>query len=196
MYITFDTYNKMKNGRNTNASEQFQNSNRKIVERGEIDTLNSQIHDLSLYWLGTDIAYTIRVLDFGIVPSVWYYLILILSINEYLQHRFPVSSEHLWNLLGQLEQGWSTMKGLSPVITLEGIYYKFQEEFEDTKWVIRIRISMKTDKTMVKRYQRGNQNPYIDEEQTKQWSKDTKWVIRIRISMKNRQNNGQKIPKG
>ena len=75
----------MKNGRNTNASEQFQNSNRKIVE----------IHDLSLYWLGTDIAYTIRVLDFGIVPSVWYYLILILSINEYLQHRFPVSSEHL-----------------------------------------------------------------------------------------------------
>jgi hypothetical protein len=88
------------------------------------------------------------------------------------------------------------MKGLSPVITLEGIYYKFQEEFEDTKWVIRIRISMKTDKTMVKRYQRGNQNPYIDEEQTKQWSKDTKWVIRIRISMKNRQNNGQKISNG
>ena len=38
----------------------------------------------------------------------------------------------------------------------------------------------------------GNQNPYIDEEQTKQWSKDTKGVIRIRISMKNRQNNGQK----
>jgi hypothetical protein len=86
---------------------------------------------------------------------VWYYLILILSINEYLQHRFPVSSEHLWNLLGQLEQGWSTMKGLSPIITLERNYYKFQEEFEDTKW-----------------------------------------VIRIRISMKNRQNNGQKIPKG
>jgi hypothetical protein len=74
---------------------------------------------------------------------VWYYLILILSINEYLQHRFPVSSEHLWNLLGQLEQGWSTMKGLSPIITLERNYYKFQEEFEDTKWVIRIRISMK-----------------------------------------------------
>ena len=38
----------------------------------------------------------------------------------------------------------------------------------------------------------GNQNPYIGEEQTTQWSKDTKWVIRIRISMKNRQNNGQK----
>jgi hypothetical protein len=49
---------------------------------------------------------------------------------------------------------------------------------------------------MVKRYQRGNQNPNIKEEQTTQWSKDTKGVIRIRISKKNRQNNGQKIPKG
>ena len=44
------------------------------------------------------------------------------------------------------------------------------------------------------RYQRGNQNPYIAE-QTKQWPKDTKGVIRIHISQ-NRQNNGQKIPKG
>ena len=33
---------------------------------------------------------------------------------------------------------------------------------------------------MVKRYQRGNQNPLIEEEQTTQWSKDTKGVIRIR----------------
>ena len=49
---------------------------------------------------------------------------------------------------------------------------------------------------MAKRYQRGNQNPYIEEEQTTQWSKDTKEVIRIRISKKNRQHNGQKIPKG
>ena len=49
---------------------------------------------------------------------------------------------------------------------------------------------------MVKRYQRGNQNPYIEEEQTTQWPKDTKGVIRIRISKKNRQHNGQKIPKG
>jgi hypothetical protein len=49
---------------------------------------------------------------------------------------------------------------------------------------------------MAKRYQRGNQNPYIEEEQTTQCSKDTKEVIRIRISKKNRQHNGQKIPKG
>ena len=46
----------------------------------------------------------------------------------------------------------------------------------------------------------GNQNPYIEEEQTTQWPKDTKGVIRIRISKKNRQHNGQKknlkIPKG
>jgi hypothetical protein len=32
---------------------------------------------------------------------------------------------------------------------------------------------------MDKRYQRGNQNPYIEDEQTTQWTKDTKGVIRI-----------------
>jgi sugar (pentulose or hexulose) kinase len=53
-----------------------------------------------------------------------------------------------------------------------------------------------TDNTMVKRYQRGNQNPYIEEEQTTQWSKETKGAIRIRKSRENRQHNGQKIPKG
>jgi hypothetical protein len=45
---------------------------------------------------------------------------------------------------------------------------------------------------MAKRYQRGKQNPYIEEEQTAQWPKDTKEVNRIRISKKNRQHNGQK----
>ena len=30
----------------------------------------------------------------------------------------------------------------------------------------------------------GNQNPYIEEEQTTQWAKDTKGVIRIHISKK------------
>ena len=44
---------------------------------------------------------------------------------------------------------------------------------------------------MAKRYQRGNQNLYI-EEQTIQWLQDTKGVIRIRISKKNRQHNDQK----
>jgi hypothetical protein len=48
---------------------------------------------------------------------------------------------------------------------------------------------------VAKRYQRGNQNPHIEEEQTTQWPKDTKGVIRIRISKKNRQHNGQTIPK-
>ena len=42
------------------------------------------------------------------------------------------------------------------------------------------------------RYQRRNQNPYIEEEQTTQWPKDTKGVIRIRVSKKDRQHNGQK----
>jgi hypothetical protein len=55
---------------------------------------------------------------------------------------------------------------------------KGQEEFEDTKGAIRIRISKnrqhndrkKKDKRTrrVGRYQRGNQNPYIEEEQTTQ----------------------------
>jgi hypothetical protein len=49
----------------------------------------------------------------------------------------------------------------------------------------------RTDNTMAKRYQRSNQNPYIEEEQTTQWTKDTKGVIRIRKS-KDRQHNGQK----
>ena len=70
---------------------------------------------------------------------------------------------------------------------------------------------------MAKRYQRGNQNlyieeelttqwpkdtkgviqnPYIEEELTTQWPKNTKGVIRICISKKNRQHDGQKIPKG
>jgi hypothetical protein len=91
----------------------------------------------------------------------------------------------------------------------------WEEEFEETKGVIRIRIlknrqhngqkipkgqsesvyRRRTDNTMAKRYQRGNQNPYIEEEQTTQWPKDTKGVIRIRISKKNRQHIGQKIPK-
>jgi hypothetical protein len=43
---------------------------------------------------------------------------------------------------------------------------------------------------MVKRYQRDNQNPPIEEGQTKQWLKDTKGIIRIHQSKKVRQNNG------
>ena len=49
---------------------------------------------------------------------------------------------------------------------------------------------------MVKRYQRCNHNPYIEEEHTTQWSKDTKGALRICISKKNIQRNGQQIPKG
>ena len=48
---------------------------------------------------------------------------------------------------------------------------------------------------MTKRYQKGNQNPYIEEGQAIQWPKDTKRVFRIRISRKDKQYNGQKIPK-
>ena len=48
---------------------------------------------------------------------------------------------------------------------------------------------------MAKRYQRGNHNPYI-EEQTTQWPKDTKGVIAIRISKKNRQHKAKKYQMG
>ena len=43
-------------------------------------------------------------------------------------------------------------------------------------------IHRRTDNTMTKRYQGGNQNLYIIEEQKTQWPKDTKGVIRICIS--------------
>jgi hypothetical protein len=43
----------------------------------------------------------------------------------------------------------------------------------------------RTDNTMAKRYQRGNPNPYIEEELTTQWPTDTKGVIGICISKKN-----------
>jgi hypothetical protein len=46
-----------------------------------------------------------------------------------------------------------------------------------------------SDNTMTKRYQRSNQNLYIEEEQTTQWPKDTKGVIRICILKKNRHYN-------
>ena len=38
--------------------------------------------------------------------------------------------------------------------------------------VIRIRISQTTQWSRVRRYQSGNQNPYIEEDQTKQWSRE------------------------
>jgi hypothetical protein len=44
--------------------------------------------------------------------------------------------------------------------------------------------------TMAKRYQRVNQNPCNEEEQTTQWPKDTKGIIRIRVTKKRRQHNG------
>ena len=88
---------------------------------------------------------------------------------------------------------------------------------KDTKGVIRIRVTKKsrqhngqkipkgqsesvygrrTENTMAKRYQRVNQNPCSEEEQTTQWPKDTKGLIRILVTKKSRQHNGQKIPKG
>ena len=78
------------------------------------------------------------------------------------------------------------------LITTKGVQ---QDEFEDTKGVIRIRISKKNIQHNVqKRYQKCNQHLYIKEEHATQWSKDTKGVIIIRISKKSIQHNGQKVP--
>jgi hypothetical protein len=44
----------------------------------------------------------------------------------------------------------------------------YQEEFEDTKGVIRIRISKK-DRQHNGQAKGGNQNPYIEEGQATQW---------------------------
>ena len=52
-------------------------------------------------------------------------------------------------------------------------------------------VNRRTDNTMAKRYQRGNQKSSI-EGQTTQWPKDTKGVVRSRQSKKDRQHNGQK----
>ena len=63
----------------------------------------------------------------------------------------------------------------------------FKEEFEDTKEVIRIRISKKNRKhnDHKKNYKRSNNDLQLEE------FEDTKGIIRIRNS-KERQHNGQK----
>jgi hypothetical protein len=49
-----------------------------------------------------------------------------------------------------------------------------------------------TIKRRVWRYQRGNQKPYIEEEQTTQWPKDRRTDNTMAKRQKNRQHNGQK----
>jgi hypothetical protein len=44
----------------------------------------------------------------------------------------------------------------------------------------------------VSRYQRCNQNPYTEEEQTTQWPKDRRTDNTMAKRQKNRQHNGQK----
>ena len=51
----------------------FQESNRKIVERGKIDTPNTPIHDYALSWLSTGTSIQCG----GVKPS----LLLILNFN-------------------------------------------------------------------------------------------------------------------
>jgi len=55
---------------------------------------------------------------------------------------------------------------------------------------------MKNRQRNVLKIQMGDQNPYIEEEQTTQCLEDTKGAIRIRIAKKSRQSNVLKIPNG
>jgi hypothetical protein len=58
------------------------------------------------------------------------------------------------------------------VVCSSSIYRFWLPQSETVYW-------RRTDNTMAKRYQRGNQNLYIEEGQTTQWPTDTKGVIRI-----------------
>jgi peptidyl-tRNA hydrolase len=89
---------------------------------------------------------------------------------------------------------------------LETCWKILEKEFEDTKGAIRIRISKKnrqhngqkkmyqrtnnnfileTCRKRVWRYQRGNQNPYIEEEQTTQWPKEKVQKDKQRLHFRN-----------
>jgi hypothetical protein len=49
---------------------------------------------------------------------------------------------------------------------------KYQEEFKIPKGQLESVYRRRTDNTMAKRYQRGNQKPYIEEGQTTQWPEE------------------------
>jgi len=50
---------------------------------------------------------------------------------------------------------------------------KYNKMFKTKKeWVIKNKTNIRTGVRRVRRYQRGNQNPYIEEEQTTQWPKE------------------------
>jgi hypothetical protein len=59
-----------------------------------------------------------------------------------------------------------------------------------TPWYLLSIVFRRTDNTMAKGYQEGNQSLYIIEEQTTKWPKDTNGVIRICKSKTKRQHNG------
>ena len=63
----------------------------------------------------------------------------------------------------------------SIMIITRTLKWVWKEEFEDTKGAIRIRISKIPNgqsESVYLRYQRGNQNPYMEEKQTTQWPKE------------------------
>jgi hypothetical protein len=88
---------------------------------------------------------------------------------------------------------WPRHTQQKPVTPLVYKTIKTQWDYDKTwrKYMLSLETGTTRCQRRVWRYQRGNQNPYIEEGQTTQWPKDTKGVIRIRISRKDRQHNGQ-----
>jgi hypothetical protein len=111
---------------------------------------------------------------YGFWLSLWYLLAIVLSVLlRYTDSDYPFGI--LWTLCCLF------FFDIRIVITRFGIFWT---------------LCYLTVSRRVWRYQMGNRNLYIEEEQTTQWPQDTKGVFRICISKKNRQSNGQKIPKG
>jgi hypothetical protein len=71
---------KKKNKQKTHTVGTVPKSNRKIVERDEIDTINTHIHDCSFSWFGTGTS----------VESGWVKLVLWAQISPF--------SEMMWSL--------------------------------------------------------------------------------------------------
>jgi hypothetical protein len=86
------------------------------------------------------------------VIRIWYLLAIVLSVLlQYTDSDYPFGI--FWSLCCL---SFNILILITPLS--ESVYWR------------------RTDNTMTKRYQRGNQNLYIEEEQTTQWQKDTKGV--------------------
>jgi hypothetical protein len=123
---------------------------------------------------------------YGFWLPPWYLLAIVLSVLLwYTDSDYPfVSFGHCFVCSSMIYAFWLPLCIFWPLFCL--LFYDKRilitplVSSNSSKW--EYVYHRRKDNTMDKRYQEGNQNPYIIEEQTKQWSKDTKGVIRVRIS--------------